>query len=417
LHPNHTGDFVNLDTLHAYFEHSAQQPVTFHIVGNQIFTRDMPQSAIFTAPAADLASIYDRLGNAIFQLNPRLTLKRSKVNAKIVATLRAPDDKAFFWAYNNGISVVCDDFRRRNNNEILVFNMRIVNGCQTTTALATAQREGLLTDNVHVLVRLFVAPPRAGELAEKISERTNRQNAIRARDLVSNDEEQRRLEQEFARLSYFYERKAGGADALPRADKRRYRGKLISSEMAGRAYLAFTGHPKDAISLSEEELFDDAAATYQQVYGRPAVELVITWHFWEALNSFRRYLRAEAARTNDPALIRLRRLVDLKVGRHFVLALIGRLVAQRYRDRPSEAVWQRISTGMTRDQLREFVEAAAKGVRGSLADMLPRQDVEYDEIDLRKYLIEQAEPAAIIAKRERMIEAGGGRDHVLQLLP
>jgi len=110
-------------------------------------------------------------------------------------------------------------------------NFQIVNGGQTTHALYEAylaDREKI--DDVLVLVR--ICQTRNHKISEKIGETTNSQTPVLTRDLHANDRIQKKLEDEFFSLGYFYERKRNQYTTKPRA-------KRLDNELLGQMYLAY----------------------------------------------------------------------------------------------------------------------------------------------------------------------------------
>jgi hypothetical protein len=114
---------------------------------------------------------------------------------------------------------------------LLMRNVQIVNGGQTSNALFEASNANPERfKNVLVLIRVYET--RQHEMSLKIAESTNSQTPIRSRDLRSNDEIQRKLEESFLNLGYFYERKA---NQYKDEDKSR----RLDALSAGQAYVAY----------------------------------------------------------------------------------------------------------------------------------------------------------------------------------
>ena len=82
---------------------------------------------------------------------------------------------------------------------------------------------------------------------ENVTLYTNSQNAIRLRDLCSNDRIQDRIKKVMIdSFGYFYEKKRGEFDSdYPTLEKKRkafgddYKDRLVSNENAGQAFLSF----------------------------------------------------------------------------------------------------------------------------------------------------------------------------------
>jgi hypothetical protein len=106
-----------------------------------------------------------------------------------------------------------------------------VNGCQTATTIALAQKEGKLAADVRILTRIYETEEPA--LVNKIVLTTNNQNQISSRDLRANDPAQVDMEAAFEIFGYKYERKPRQFDVAA-ADL----SKLFTNEYVAQAYLA-----------------------------------------------------------------------------------------------------------------------------------------------------------------------------------
>lgn len=147
----------------------------------------------------------------IFDENVRVYLtSKNRINSRIIESALS-ESNAEFWYLNNGITMTCDsmEYPPKTRAPILrMKNVQIVNGGQTSNALF----EAATTDpdrfrNVLVLIRVYET--KQYEMSLKIAISTNSQTPIRSRDLRSNDEVQRKLEESFKDFGLFYERKNG----------------------------------------------------------------------------------------------------------------------------------------------------------------------------------------------------------------
>lgn len=199
-------------------------------------------SALLTSvPCSELVRLYKAYGDKLFDRNVRLYLGAHKgsVNAGMAATIKDPNDRLNFWAYNNGITVICDDFEEVNT-AVKLTNFSVINGCQTTVSLA--ENEG--TDpNMYVAVRFIAA---AAELVDDIIRCTNSQNPMRTWDIASQRKTQRRLKGDFAELKkpYLYITRRGDK---PKANIDKYKddGRLrkIQIDVLGQYMAAYRGDP------------------------------------------------------------------------------------------------------------------------------------------------------------------------------
>lgn len=207
------------------------------------------------AEAKDLAILIKRHGDAIFERNVRGFLKQSNpVNRSILKT--AGDKNSPYFVYmNNGLTITCDKYSHAplsNSPCLKIENAQIVNGQQTARTLFNASEAKTLKDDVKVLVR--IVETRDPELLRQIVQATNSQTKVTSRDLHSNDEIQKLIEQHLASKGYFYE-----------ARKNRYVGKdtskRVDAELAAQAFYAiFRKQPalaKDKKKLLFGEIYDD----------------------------------------------------------------------------------------------------------------------------------------------------------------
>jgi hypothetical protein len=231
----------------------------------------------------ELAELERKYRYRIFQRNVRYWLKSTnRVNRSIAETLGTPEGRGHFWYYNNGIAIVCDSVSVREDEAsddgggiARVQNLQIVNGCQTTTTLGETVAQLEDPDSpAFVLVRIFEATDQ--NLQSDISLYNNRQNAVKDRDLLSNDDPQANLQTEFDQLDppWFYQRKRGEWDAQIKphaARKRRYgtRARLIDNEVAAQAAYAFW-HDAAVARARKRMLFvrksDDEAGLYDEIF-------------------------------------------------------------------------------------------------------------------------------------------------------
>jgi AIPR protein len=118
---------------------------------------DYGKAAVGTVRGDELRNLYTKFGDRLFDRNVRLFLgaRKGGVNAGIQDTLSAPDERKYFWAYNNGVTFVCDTYKL-DGTKLDLTNFSIVNGCQTTVSLGNASDTA--AKEIKVPVR-FIAPP------------------------------------------------------------------------------------------------------------------------------------------------------------------------------------------------------------------------------------------------------------------
>lgn len=176
-----------------------------------------------------------QVNGGIFNDNVRIYLtKKNRINRKIHATALS-ERNVEFWYLNNGITITCDSFSYQPGARAPVVsleNVQIVNGGQTSNALFEAyQEQPDKLQNVLVLARIYET--KARDITADIAEATNSQTPINTRDLRSNDEVQKKLEESFLDQGLYYERKARQHHDQPRQ-------KRIDALSAGQAFLAYS---------------------------------------------------------------------------------------------------------------------------------------------------------------------------------
>ncbi|MBV9010152.1 MAG: AIPR family protein [Verrucomicrobia bacterium] len=249
---------------------------------------------ICTATAREIANlvIADSSG-ALFDSNIRRFLGKGKsVNADILKTATDAASSYLFWFLNNGVTIVCDGcdpVTDPDNPKVKIKNLQIVNGCQTATALAHAERDGVLRPDTRVLLKIFETTDTT--LSSRIVLTTNNQNRISTRDLKANDAVQVDMQRGFERYSLLYEHKVNQYATATLSPGQR----IISNEDVGQAFLAIAlKKPGDARRRKYKVWTDN----YSQIFSGSGVEPhVICLLIYQAANAWARTARRAAGIT------------------------------------------------------------------------------------------------------------------------
>ena len=172
-----------------------------------------------------LDSIFKLVKNAesyIYKSNVRDYLGGSTtVNKEIKETLRSNDVRNF-WFYNNGITIVCNDYNiagedKKNieNKYVTMYGAQIINGCQTSRTIhdyiysdefnrKSQDEQQNIKDNSTILVKIIRNRNNNVEKS-KITRYTNTQNPVTGKDLFAIDEYHKRMAREFSKIGYNYE--------------------------------------------------------------------------------------------------------------------------------------------------------------------------------------------------------------------
>lgn len=249
--------------------------ISFEVLTNLLKKNTPNESRVFTCKAKELARVYDEHRERIFQQNVRysLGLRSRSINKKIYETAVGVAGKSF-WYFNNGITIICDEINESANGKVInLKNAQIINGAQTTYALYEAYQKGEIKDDVEVLIKAIESRER--NFIESVTLYTNSQNAIRLRDLSSNEAIQIRIQKILLEsYKYFYERKRGEFDSLyPSPELKKgllgddYKTKVISNENATQSFLAmFPNKPAQAKSEKGRIFMKDEGGFYDEIF-------------------------------------------------------------------------------------------------------------------------------------------------------
>lgn len=160
---------------------------------------------------ADLAEWHKLHGDQLFSENIRYTLSSSEINAKIVDTLI--EKPTSFWYLNNGITAICDEIKRkpvglgdqRESSLWTVNNIKIVNGAQTTSAIANAyKRSPSRVKKGYVQIKVISLARAPLDIGGQITTATNTQNKVEPRDFLALDTIQDGLAEAFRKIGVQY---------------------------------------------------------------------------------------------------------------------------------------------------------------------------------------------------------------------
>lgn len=242
--------------------------------------------------AVSLGRRLKEYGSRMFSLNVRYALsRRLKRVDRIHKTLTDDEASPFFWFYNNGITVLadrCEVIKKSDGTfSLVVQNPQIVNGCQTVSSFE--YQLGRFSESVAVLVRVIVPPsgPDGKEQARLISENTNTQSPVSARDLRTNDPIHQDIAARMNRQSpkWYYEIKRGQWDKNAVENRRLYGDRQIDMERLAQTFL-MQFSPADALT-KKKSIFEDQLQ-YEFVFksGRSVADFLfpeIARRYFEAL--------------------------------------------------------------------------------------------------------------------------------------
>lgn len=325
-------DFLSIDLIAEHSERIDQstriKKATLSISGGHSFEEKGTFGSAFvtTLGGHQLRELYLEHGDRLFDRNIRLFLgaRKGGVNAGIRDTIDSDTERSNFWAYNNGVTFVCDSYDF--DTQLTLHNFSIVNGCQTTVTIGNSMASA--AKKVRALVRFIAAPERA---IDSIIRFTNSQNPIRLWDLSAQDKLQKRLKKELAALPqpFLYVLRKGETRQLSATERKKFKRSgtgalcLIPHDLNAQNLAAFRGLP--AIAYKDKgRIF---SAYYDDVFPdqiRPE-EVVLAW---QAASIASGTVKAELERAVQEE--ELDRIAILKRGaKYFVVAAMAIILHER----------------------------------------------------------------------------------------
>ncbi|MBG6154101.1 hypothetical protein IWQ52_001272 [Labrenzia sp. EL_159] len=222
-----SAEFIDLDA-----KSGVDTEFQFDVSDTQIVkhaTSQGVQARIFLASALQLLHMQGIADGTLFSQNVRLSLGNTKVNKSLTASIREQSEHTNFPLYHNGITVLCRAITFESDEALRIKGYMVVNGAQSLTSLLNAK--AAISQDLRVLVKVVELGDDSA-LSDKITTNSNNQNAIKARDLKSNNPIQERLKKEVSQLGVgelHYEVKRGELVVAQQ---------VISNEDAGLALLA-----------------------------------------------------------------------------------------------------------------------------------------------------------------------------------
>ncbi|MDE1727179.1 MAG: AIPR family protein [Thaumarchaeota archaeon] len=168
----------------------------------------------------ELTNFVTKNRDYVFESNIRQWMQfKTTVNKGLRETLQESPNKFFY--YNNGITIVVNDFEELEDNSILLHAPQIVNGAQTSNSvLDHAKRTHNLDGSITVTIIKA-----ADEMDQNnITKYRNSQNAVRGKDLVSLMDFHKSIKSQMENFRYFYEIQAGSFDSKAKSQQSEFLG-------------------------------------------------------------------------------------------------------------------------------------------------------------------------------------------------
>ncbi|HJU14374.1 MAG TPA: AIPR family protein [Candidatus Nitrosotalea sp.] len=171
----------------------------------------------------ELTNFVTKNRDYVFESNIRQWMQfKTTVNKGLRETLQETPNKFFY--YNNGITIVVNDFEELEDNSIVLHAPQIVNGAQTSNSVLDHAKR---THNLEGSITVTIIKA-ADELDQNnITKYRNSQNAVRGKDLVSLMDFHKSIKSQMESMGYFYEIQAGSFDSKTKSQQSEFVGDHI----------------------------------------------------------------------------------------------------------------------------------------------------------------------------------------------
>lgn len=206
------------------------------------------RAVLAAIPLKDCVNIPGIKDGRLFRKNVRQSLGNSnKVNKGIAKTIKKEPGDFFF--YHNGITAICSKIDIQNG-QLTVKDLNIVNGCQSLSTIFSCG-EAAKKSYGYILFKFYEMAN--SEKADKITNSTNSQSAVKARDLRSNDKIVLSIKKNYEQTypnGYMVTKRGENVDAT-RYDA----GHIIQLTDLGKELIAWHSQ-RPTLSYSETKIFD-----------------------------------------------------------------------------------------------------------------------------------------------------------------
>lgn len=248
----------------------------------------------FLGYGKDFRELFYKYGWSLFNLNVRAEIKNSKINKKIIESIKHDKSRKKFHHLNNGLLLLCDNYVvNPKTNSITLNNLQIINGCQTVVSIfkgfdeisKNKDKVSDFNDNCYVQVKAIKKSKDILDMIDDIIVATNNQNPMSPRNLKSNSQEQKRIRLMFDHLvpKWYYQRKDGEFEAIKssplsigqlkkddyKVDKDIWR--VIDNQDLAKSWICFTGLSSEAMMTTD---FFRKESQYELIFNKyPAKQL------------------------------------------------------------------------------------------------------------------------------------------------
>ena len=237
------------------------------------------ESFIGIVTAGSLIEIVQKEGNKLFEQNVRYYLDSSNVNKEMRETLSEHPEK--FYYYNNGITIICNQAKiskrgesyeyGENSDEITLTDPQIINGAQTVNSIYKAFKSGdenvkKNIDKVAILCKIIQTKMKdSTAFRANLQRYTNSSNPVKEIDFISNNKEQKQIEEFFKEYKVFYQRKRGLKETDNNGISWNKKFKTSPKELA-QTIIAWDGDPSNSKNDSKSVFLINSKGELTQKY-------------------------------------------------------------------------------------------------------------------------------------------------------
>ena len=158
-------------------------------------------SLIVNISAKSLQELYQScFTKGLFSQNLRGYIKNKEIDSDIVKSIQNSND--LFWYLNNGIIIICNDFKLINK-KITLSKFSIINGGQTTYLIGNTDFEKDFYLQCKIIKNTKVKEAEKQEFISSVAKATNSQKPIKQKDIIANKTEQRMLKKQLDDVGIF----------------------------------------------------------------------------------------------------------------------------------------------------------------------------------------------------------------------
>lgn len=207
------------------------------------------KAIVIALPLKECIKIPGIKDGSLFRKNVRQSLGTSnKVNKGIAQTIKK--DASNFFFLHNGITAICSSMSI-HDNVLYVKELNVVNGCQSLSTIYTSSGAAKKANAAYIMFKIYEISD--SDRADKISNSTNSQSAVKARDLRSNDKSVLAMKKQYEMFyidGYFITKRGEKVDTVKYNTAH-----IVNLTDLGKQLIAWHSQ-RPTISYSETKIFD-----------------------------------------------------------------------------------------------------------------------------------------------------------------